>query len=63
MVNDNTKKNLIVTEKIKRKNSYICSKCTADIVVGEKYISVVYNDGFTNKPYGAFHLLCWDSVK
>ena len=54
-------KNLIATEKTKRKANHICAKCATDIVVGEKYMSVKYNDTFTYKLYGAFHLECWKS--
>lgn len=54
-------KNLTATEKKKQKANHICAKCTNDIIVGEKYMSVTYNDGFTFKLYGAFHSECWKS--
>lgn len=52
-------KNLIATEKTKRRANHICAKCATDIVIGEKYMSVTYNDTFTYKLYGAFHSECW----
>lgn len=54
-------KNLFAEEKTKRKNNHICAKCATDIVVGEKYMSVRYNDTFTYKLFGAFHIECWKS--
>lgn len=54
-------KQLIATEKTKRLRSHICAKCSIDIVVGERYMSVAYNDGYKHKLYGAFHSECWKS--
>ena len=52
-------KKLIATEKIKRKSNYPCKKCGINVLIGEKYISVKYNDTFIIRPYGVFHLSCW----
>lgn len=49
--------------KKKQKNSHICKECNTDIIVGEKYMSVTYNDAFIIKLYGAFHLQCWEHFK
>ncbi len=50
------------TEKTKRKQNKPCKHCGEDCKVGERYISTMYNDGFTNRPYGCFHIKCWDEV-
>jgi hypothetical protein len=52
-------KNLFPIERTKRKATCICAKCDKDILVGEKYMSVQYNDTYTCKWYGAFHVECW----
>lgn len=45
---------------IKRKNNYPCSKCNKDILIGDKYYSVKYDDGFRKSGFGAFHLECYE---
>jgi hypothetical protein len=55
------KKNLVAKETSKRKCNQACSNCGADVVRGERYMSVQYNDGFVKKFYGAFHMDCWDT--
>lgn len=55
------KKNLVAKETSKRKCNQACSHCGADVVRGEKYMSITYNDGFVRKFYGAFHMDCWKS--
>lgn len=52
-------KKLVATEKTKCKSNYPCKKCGLDVIVGLKYISVRYNDAYTKRPYGVFHLDCW----
>lgn len=50
---------LLAIEKTKRKTNYKCSRCKIDIIVGSKYMNVIYNDTFIRKPFGAFHIDCW----
>ena len=54
--------NLREKEKTKRRNNCLCAKCKTDIVVGDRYISVHYNDTFTRKPFGGFHPKCWEEL-
>jgi len=53
------KKNLIAKETHKRKCNQACWHCGADILIGDHYMSVRYNDGFVQKFHGAYHIDCW----
>lgn len=54
---------LIPKKKIKKRNNYPCSLCGKDINIGEKYISVTYDDGFLKKLSGAYHINCYKKYK
>ncbi len=56
-------KHLVPKEVTKRKSNYPCKKCGKDVIVGERCISVKYDDKFTIRPYGVYHLVCWEENK
>lgn len=44
----------------KRAPSRPCKECGIDIEPGEKYISVLYSDGFKDRSFGGYHEACWE---
>lgn len=54
---------LIPTLTTKTKDAKPCTDCKVNIEIGEKYISVFYNDGFRKKLYGLYHKSCWNRIE